>query len=80
MKATPSREPSMKFYITALDTAGAVTLQRDSVPAAMKKAAELISDGCLNVEIVMPDGAAYHAGEFEQLRDRVGAVSENGSW
>lgn len=63
----------MKFYITALDTAGAVTLHRDSVPAAMKKAAELISDGCLNVEIVMPDGAAYHSGEFEQLRERVGA-------
>jgi hypothetical protein len=32
----------------------------------------LISDGCLNVEIVMPDGAKYHRGEFEQLRERVG--------
>ena len=63
----------MKFYINALDTAGTVTLQRDSVPAAMKKAAELISDGCLNVEIIMPDGAAYHPGEFDQLSERVGA-------
>jgi hypothetical protein len=63
----------MKFYITALDTSGTVTLNRDSVPAAIKKAAELISDGCLNVEIIMPDGAAYQSGEFEQLKERVGA-------
>jgi hypothetical protein len=63
----------MKFYITALDTSGTVTLNRDSVPAAIKKASELISDGCLNVEIIMPDGAAYHPGEFEQLKQRVGA-------
>jgi hypothetical protein len=63
----------MKFYITALDTSGTVTLNRDSVPAAIKKAGELISDGCLNVEIIMPDGAAYHSGEFEQLKQRVGA-------
>jgi hypothetical protein len=63
----------MKFYITALDTSGTVTLNRDSVPAAIKKAGELISDGCLNVEIIMPDGAAYQPGEFEQLKQRVGA-------
>lgn len=63
----------MKFYIQALDTSGSVTLHRDSVPAAIKKATELISDGCLHVEIITPDGAAYHAGEFEQLRERVGA-------
>lgn len=61
----------MKFYITALDTSGTVTLHRDTVPAAIKKASELISDGCLNVEIVMPDGATYHRGEFEQLRERI---------
>ena len=63
----------MKFYITALDTSGTVTLHRDSVPAAIKKANELIFDGCLNVEIIMPDGAAYHPGEFAQLSERVGA-------
>ena len=57
----------MKFYITALDSSGSVTLHRDSVPAAIKKAGELILDGCLNVEIIMPDGATYHPGEFEQL-------------
>ena len=63
----------MKFLITALDTAGSVKLQRESVPAAMKKAAELISDGCWDVEIITPDGAAYHPGEFEQLKQRIGA-------
>jgi hypothetical protein len=62
----------MKFLITALNTAGRVTLARDDVPSALKKASELISDGCLNVEIVTPDGAAYHSGEFDQLKERVG--------
>ena len=55
----------MKFYITAHDTSGIVRLQRDSVPAA------LISDGCLNVEIVLLDGTAYDPSEFEQLKQRI---------
>ena len=63
----------MNFYIQGLNTSGSVTQHRDSVPAAIKKATELISDGCLNVEIITPDGTAYHAGEFDQLRERVGA-------
>ena len=63
----------MKFFITALDTSGIITLRRDSVPAAMKKATELLSDGCLNVEIHTPDGAAYSPGQFEQLRERAQA-------
>ena len=70
-----SREPLVKFFITALDTSGSVTLERESVPAAMKKAAELISDGCRDVEIITPDGAAYHPGEFEQLKERAGVVT-----
>jgi len=62
----------MKFFITARDISGNVTLERETVPAALKKAGELLSVGYFNVEIVMPDGAAYHAGEFDQLRERVG--------
>jgi hypothetical protein len=62
----------MKFFITARDTSGSVTLHRDTVPAAIKKADELLLDGCLNVEIVTPDGASYHPGEFERLKERVG--------
>jgi hypothetical protein len=61
----------MVFLITALDTSGTVTLRRESVLAAMKKADELISDGCWDVEIVTPDGATYNSGEFDQLRERV---------
>jgi hypothetical protein len=49
-----------------------VTLHRDSVPAAMKKAVELISDGCWNVEIITPDGAAYYQEELDQLKERAG--------
>jgi hypothetical protein len=64
----------MKFFITALDTSGSVTMHRESVPSAMKKAAELILEGCWDVEIITPDGAAYHSGEFEQLKERVGII------
>ena len=60
----------MVFLINALDTSGAVTLRRESVLAAMKKADELILDGCWDVEIVTPDGATYNSGEFDQLRER----------
>jgi hypothetical protein len=28
-------------------------------------------DGCLKVEIMMPDGTTYDSGEFAQLRERV---------
>ena len=60
----------MVFLIHALDTSGTVTLRRESVTAAMKKADELILDGCWDVEIVTPDGATYNSGEFDQLRER----------
>jgi len=32
---------------------------------AIKKASELISGGCWNVEIITPDGATYHPEEIE---------------
>jgi hypothetical protein len=60
----------MVFLINALDTSGTVHLRRESAAAAMKKAAELIADGCWDVEIVTPDGATYNSGEFDQLRER----------
>ena len=65
----------MVFLITALDTSGVVTLRRESVLAAMKKADELISDGCWDVEIVTPDGTIYRPGEFDRLKEQVGAAS-----
>jgi len=60
----------MVFLINALDTSGTVTLRRESASAAMKKAAELIVDGCWDVEIVTPDGATYNSSEFDQLTER----------
>jgi hypothetical protein len=69
----------MMFLINAQDTAGNVTLNRASVPAALKKAGELISDGCWNVEIITPDGATYQPGEFDQLRERAGAAGADAS-
>jgi len=60
----------MVFLINALDTSGTVTLRRESASAAMKKAAELIVDGCWDVEIVTPDGATYNSSEFDQLAER----------
>jgi len=51
-----------------------VTLRRDSALAAMKKATELMSEGCWNVEVTTPDGATYNAGEFDQLKARVGGA------
>ena len=64
----------MVFLITALDTSGNVTLRRESALAAMKKANELISEGCWDVEVTTPDGATYNAGEFDQLKARVGST------
>jgi hypothetical protein len=71
----PKREPPRVFLITALDTSGNVTLRRESALAAMKKATELISDGCWNVEVTTPDGATYNPGEFDQLKARVGGLA-----
>ena len=34
------------FEITGFDTAGVVNLKRESLAAALKKARELIEDGC----------------------------------
>jgi hypothetical protein len=39
----------MSFIITGADSAGAVSLKRDSAAAAIKKALELIGDGCRDV-------------------------------
>jgi len=69
----------MRFLINAQDTAGNVTLNRATVPAALKKAGELISDGCWNVEIVTPDGATYQPGDFDQLRENAGPAESDRS-
>ncbi len=47
------------FEISGFDTAGVVSLKRLSLDAALKKARELIRDGCWDVQIVDPGGQVY---------------------
>ena len=49
----------MSYIITGTDTTGALSLKRDSVVAAIKKALELLGDGCRDVSIAAPDGRIY---------------------
>jgi hypothetical protein len=58
----------MSYSITGTDSAGALSLKRDSAAAAIKKAIELMGDGCRDVCITDPDGRVYNPAEFDQLR------------
>jgi hypothetical protein len=58
----------MSYIITGTDSAGALSLKRDSAAAAVKKADELMADGCRDVRITDPDGRIYDHAEFPQLR------------
>lgn len=53
------------FEISGFDTAGNVSLKRESFPSALKKARELVEDGCWDVEVVDPDGKIYTSFEHE---------------
>jgi hypothetical protein len=58
----------MGYIVTGTDSAGALSLKRDSAAAAIKKAVELIGDGCRDVRITHPDGCVHSDAEFDQLR------------
>jgi hypothetical protein len=58
----------MVYIITGTDSAGALSLKRDSAAAAIKKAIELIGEGCRDVCITDPDGRNYHHADFDRLR------------
>jgi glycerophosphoryl diester phosphodiesterase len=58
----------MPFAIQGTDTSGSVSLRRENTAAAVKKAAELIADGCWDVRITTPDGRVYASTEFDQLQ------------
>ncbi|TWB66381.1 hypothetical protein [Bradyrhizobium sacchari] len=47
------------FEINGFDTAGVVNLKRLSLAAALKKARELVEDGCWDVQVVDPTGRVY---------------------
>ena len=57
----------MWFLITGTDTAGSITVRRDTAGAALKKAGELDRDGCWDITITGPDGRRYTARDFDQL-------------
>jgi hypothetical protein len=57
----------MRFLITGTDASGCITLRRDTVAAARKKAAELAEDGCRDIAIIDPDGNRYPPPAFDQL-------------
>jgi hypothetical protein len=58
----------MSYIITGTDSAGALSLKRGSAAAAIKKAIELMADGCRDVCITDPDGRIYSHVDFDQLR------------
>jgi hypothetical protein len=58
----------MPFAIQATDTSGSVSLRRENTAAAVKKAEELIADGCWDVRITTPDGRIYSSTEFDQMQ------------
>jgi hypothetical protein len=47
------------FEISGFDTAGVVSLKRPTLAAALKKARELVEDGCWDVQVVDPGGQVY---------------------
>jgi hypothetical protein len=57
----------MSYIITGTDSAGALSLKRESAAAAVKKAVELIGEGTMDVHITDPDGRVYRDAEFAQL-------------
>jgi hypothetical protein len=56
----------MSYIITGTDSAGALSLKRDSAAAAIKKAVELMADGCRDVCVADPDGRIHSHAEFDQ--------------
>jgi hypothetical protein len=58
----------MSYIITGTDSAGALSLKRDSAVAAIKKAMELMADGCRDVRITDPNGHIFSHADFDQLR------------
>jgi hypothetical protein len=60
------------FEINGFDTAGVVSLKRVSLAAALKKARELIADGCWDVQVVNPAGQVYTS--FEEKPQRLVAA------
>jgi translation elongation factor EF-Ts len=57
----------MSFVITGKDTAGALSLKRETAAAAVKKARELAAEGVVDIEITDPQGRQHGPAEFDTL-------------
>jgi hypothetical protein len=62
----------MSYIVTGTNSAGVLSLKRDSAAAAIKKAAELIQDGARDVHITDPNGRVYTDIECAQLNTAAG--------
>jgi hypothetical protein len=57
----------VNYLVSATDTSGRINLSRDSAGSALKKARELLSDGCLDVKIYCPNGRVFASIEFDHF-------------
>ena len=57
----------VNYLVSATDTSGRIDLRRETPTAALKKARELIEDGCWDVKIYCPDGRIFASDEFDQF-------------
>jgi hypothetical protein len=57
----------VNYLVSATDTSGRINLSRKTPAAALKKARELLSEGCWDVRIYCPDGRVFTADEFDQF-------------
>jgi hypothetical protein len=67
LQSRAKQRGNMSYIITGMDSAGALSLKRDSAAAAIKKANELMDEGCRQVCITDPDGRVYPDAEFSLL-------------
>lgn len=57
----------MTYLIKATDTSGVIHLHRDTRAGAVKKASELLSDGCWDVEVRDPENQLLPIGQASNL-------------
>jgi hypothetical protein len=57
----------MDYVVTGANLSGAISLRRDSAVGAIKKALELIGEGCRDVRVTAPDGRIYEHQNFDSL-------------
>ena len=55
------------YTVVGKNASGIVSLRRDTVVGAIKKAEELIGDRHIDVQITAPDGQVYGHADFQGL-------------